>query len=83
MKAEIKSAHDLQILRNVIGLLPKTYRNRNTNAVIVSDILLVGTDHSGSTSSHNKCIELGINPGGYLLPTFKEIREFIFNEPNK
>ena len=72
---DIEIACDLQLLRNFVGMMPKTYRKRNSNMTIVGDLLLNGTDHSGSTSCHSKCYELGIRPHGYELPTFKEICE--------
>ena len=47
--------------------MPKTYRKRTWNWVVVSDILLSGTRTAGRTSCCAKCIELGIDPMGYTL----------------
>ena len=59
--------NELQILKNYINMMPKIYRKRHCNWVIVRDILLANTATSGNTSCRNKCIELGIDPDKYLI----------------
>lgn len=59
--------NEKQVLKNFICMMPKTYRQRNINWIIVRDILLANTSTSGSTSCRNKCIELGIDPDGYSI----------------
>jgi hypothetical protein len=58
---------ELQILKNFIHMMPKTYRKRHANWVIVHDILLAGTSTAGCTSCRQKCIDLGINPDKYTI----------------
>ena len=58
---------ELRLLRNFISHMPKTYRKRNQNWVIVKKFLQSGTSKGGSTSSVEKCMLLGINPYGYSL----------------
>lgn len=60
---------ELRILNNFIENMPKVYRQRNVNWIVVQDILLNGTYTAGSTSCIAKCYELGIVPWGY---DFKE-----------
>ena len=60
-------ALELRVLENYIENMTKVYRRRNSNWVVVRDILLIGTSTSGRTSSINKCIELGIDPYEYEL----------------
>jgi hypothetical protein len=55
----------LDILRNYIDMMPKTYRKRNRNSVVVRDILMYRKNTAGQTSCIKKCIELGIDPDGY------------------
>jgi len=59
--------YELRIVRNFINKMPQTYRKRNINRVVIRDILMSGTRYMGSTSCDNKCIELGIDPYGYVL----------------
>jgi len=65
-------AYELRILKNYIDNMPKVYRKRHVNFVIVQDILLWGTSTAGKTSCVNKCIELGIDPYGYDLTEVKK-----------
>jgi len=58
---------ELRILRNFIRNMPKVYRQRNMNWVIVMDLLMQGTSTSGGSSCMSKCRELGMNPYGYRL----------------
>ena len=64
---EYRKSAELNILRNFIGMMPKTYRNRNQNWVAVRDILMSGTSTAGMTSCIKKCRDLGIDPYGYTL----------------
>jgi hypothetical protein len=60
--------HDeLRIIKNFLDMMPKTYRKRNHNWVVISHILLYRTSTSGCTSSCDKCRQLGIDPYGYSL----------------
>ena len=59
--------YELRILKNFIRVMPKVYRKRNVNYVVVREILLQGTYTSGQTSCIKKCRELGIDPYGYDL----------------
>lgn len=58
---------EYRLLRNFISHMPKTYRKRNCNWVIVQEFLQRGTLKAGSNSSREKCTELGIDPWGYTL----------------
>ncbi len=58
---------ELDVLNNFIHHMPKTYRKNHNNMFIVMDILLRNTNKAGSTSCHDKCIELGINPYSFNL----------------
>ena len=58
---------ELKIIENFIYNMPKTYRQRNANHVVVRDILLRQTSTAGMTSCCRKCRELGIDPYGYTL----------------
>lgn len=58
---------ELRLLKNYIDNMPKAYRKRNVNWVIVRDLLMAGTLHAGRTSSINKCFELGIDAYDYEL----------------
>jgi hypothetical protein len=58
---------EFRLLRNFIANMPKTYRKRNSNWVIVKEFLQWGTSKGGSTSSVEKCRLLGIDPYGYSL----------------
>jgi hypothetical protein len=71
-----ESIFDLEyrLLGNFIEHMPKTYRLRNVNWVIVKDFLQSGTSKAGSTSSIAKCRELGIDPYGYTLCKEEEIK---------
>lgn len=66
------TAHDaadneLRILRNHIEQMPKVYRKRNANWVIVQNLLMARTSRAGQTSSIEKCWELNIDAYGYEL----------------
>ena len=58
---------ELRVLRNFIGMLPKTYRKRTSNWVIVRDIIMFRTSTAGCTSCMEECGRLGIDPNGYTL----------------
>ena len=58
---------ELRIVKNFLGMMPKTYRKRSMNFVVVRDILMTGTSKMGRTSCCEKCTELGINPYGYEI----------------
>ena len=47
------------LIKNHIDLMPKTYRNRYVNWVMVSDLT-----HNGSGYSESICKALGVNPQG-------------------
>ena len=59
--------YELRILRNYLSMMPKTYRKRTVNFVIVRDLIMQGTGTAGSTSCGKKCVELGIDPYGYEI----------------
>lgn len=59
--------NELRIVKNFLALMPKSYRQRHQNWFVVQSILIRGTDMAGSTSSIEKCRELGIDPDGYTL----------------
>lgn len=59
--------NELNTIKNVLRIMPKTYRKKSMNWVIVQDILMSSTSFAGSTSSIRKCIELGIDPDSYTL----------------
>lgn len=63
----MSKSDELRILNNFIKNMPKVYRKRNVNWIVVQDILLNGTYTAGSTSCIAKCRELGIDPWGYEL----------------
>ncbi len=68
---EYRKSAELNILRNFTWKMPKTYRNRNQNWVVVRDILMSGTSTAGMTSCIAKCRDLGIDPYGYKLEVVK------------
>ena len=63
----MEKAEALRILRNFISCMPKVYRQRYDNAVVVRDIILSGTRTAGRTSCNDYCRELGIDPYGHTL----------------
>jgi hypothetical protein len=58
---------ELRLLKNYLHNKSKAYRQGNANYVIVRDLLMANTSHSGKTSCIMKCHELGIEPYGYDL----------------
>ena len=58
---------EYRLLKNFISYMPKTYRKRNSNWIIVKEFLQSGTSEGGATSSRRKCLRLGIDPDGYTL----------------
>lgn len=58
---------EYRLLRNFIRHMPKTYRKRNCNWVIVQEFLQRGTTRAGRNSSIEKCVEIGIDPWGHTL----------------
>ncbi len=67
---EIKD--ELRIVKNFLSHMPKTYRKRSMNFVVVKDILMRGTSTAGMGSCCKKCLELGIDPYGYDLEPEKD-----------
>ncbi|MEG1365685.1 MAG: hypothetical protein RSC96_00555 [Oscillospiraceae bacterium] len=67
-RAEIKQI-ELRVLESFIRNMPKAYRKRTHNWVVVNDILLPAL---GQTSCIDKCKELGIKPFGYTLERVKD-----------
>ncbi|MEG1754344.1 MAG: hypothetical protein RR234_10575, partial [Christensenella sp.] len=67
-RAEIKQI-ELRVLESFIRNMPKAYRKRTHNWVVVNDILLPTL---GQTSCIDKCKELGIEPYGYTLERVKD-----------
>lgn len=63
---------EYRLLRNFISHMPKVYRKRNANWVIVQEFLQRGTSKAGSNSSIEKCAMLGLDPWGYTL----EVQQF-------
>jgi hypothetical protein len=59
--------NEMNIIKNFLRMMPKVYRERSDNWVVVRDILLSGTITAGMTSCIAKCRELGIDPYGYTL----------------
>lgn len=58
---------EYRLLKNFIDHMPKVYRTRHCNWVIVQRFLQQGTSKAGSNSSREKCTKLGIDPWGYTL----------------
>ena len=67
MELESRNDMELRILKNHIELMPKVYRKRNQNWVIVKDLLQAMTSKGGRSSSISKCYELGLDPDDYQL----------------
>ena len=63
----VASASEIDILRNVVDMLPKSYRKRTPNFKLVMDVLTYRTTHGGMTSAIQICKELGIDPYGTTL----------------
>jgi coenzyme F420-reducing hydrogenase gamma subunit len=59
--------YEIRILKNFISMMPKAYRKRNVNWLVVRDILMRGTSTEGMTSCIAKCKELGIDHSGYEI----------------
>lgn len=68
-KLLVKATFDMEyrLLEAYVNKLPKTYRKSNCNWVIAQEFLQYKTSKQGSTSSIEKCIDLGIDPDGYTL----------------
>jgi len=58
---------ELRLLKNFISYMPKSYRKRTQNWVVVKNFLQWGTSKGGSTSSIEKCRMLGIDPYGHSV----------------
>lgn len=56
-----------RILRNFISSMPKVYRARNQNWVIVQTLITSGTNHAGHTSAIKECLRIGIDPDGFEI----------------
>lgn len=70
---------EYRLLQRFIQMQPKTYRKRNTNWVIVRSFLQYYTSKQGSTSSRQKCIDLGIDPDAYEMESFADYRNEVNN----
>lgn len=57
--------YEIRLLKNYINKMPKVYRKRNVNWVIVRDLIMQGTSTAGRTSCITRCHDLGIDPWGY------------------
>ncbi len=68
---------EYRLLEKYINMMPKTYRQRNRNWPIVQEFLQYHTAFAGSTSSIEKCIELGIDPDGYEIKTYSEYKKSV------
>lgn len=58
-------ADELRVIRNYLHMMSKAYRERNTNWVIVRDIIMWGTCTAGCTSCMEECVRLGVDPYGF------------------
>lgn len=58
---------EIRVLENFISMMPKSYRKRNHNWVVVQDIIMDRTRTAGCTSCMDECRRLGIDPYGYAL----------------
>ena len=58
---------EFRLLKSFISHMPKTYRDRHCNWVIVQNFLQYWTSKQGRHSSIEKCRALGIDPDGYTL----------------
>lgn len=67
---------EYRLLRNFISHMPKVYRKRNCNWVIVQEFLQRGTSKAGSNSSIEKCASLGLDPFGYTLDVEQFWKDF-------
>ncbi len=63
----LEDGFEIRLLKNYLSNMPKTYRARHINWVIVRDLLMSGTSTAGMTSCITKCHDLGIDPWGYEL----------------
>lgn len=63
----MQADEELRILKNYISNMPKVYRKRNCNWVIVQELIMIGTSKAGMTSSIEECYRLGIDPYGHSL----------------
>lgn len=59
--------NEIDIIKNFLYRMPKTYRTRTANHKVIHDILLARTSTAGMTSCIKKCYELEIDPYGYTL----------------
>jgi hypothetical protein len=57
----------LGVLRNIERQMPKAWRKRTTNVVIVRDFLMIHTSKGGRTSSYEMCEFLGVDGDGYTF----------------
>ena len=57
----------MRILRNFLAMMPKTYRKRTPNWVVVRDVILSGTRTAGCTSCMRYCHNIGIDPDAYVI----------------
>ena len=58
------------LIKNHIDLMPKTYRNRYVNWVMVSDLT-----HNGSGYSESICRSLGVSPNGFKWEVKEDVIE--------
>lgn len=66
-QSTVKEMNEINIIKNFLYRMPKTYRKRTMNWVVVKHILLNRTSTAGRTSCIEKCRELRIDPYGYTL----------------
>lgn len=66
---------EYRLLECFISHMPKTYRKRNINWVIVQAFLQYYTNKAGSTSSIEKCRMLDIDPYGNEIKPYSEYIE--------
>ena len=58
------------LIKNHIELMPKTYRNRYVNWVMVRDLT-----HHGSEYSESICRTLGVSPNGFKWEVKEDVIE--------
>lgn len=66
-KEENRKDMEYRILKNHTMILKRIEAKRQTNWIVVKNLLQQGTSKGGSTSSYEKCELLRINPDGYNL----------------
>lgn len=64
---EIRNDVYVRFIKNYLKMMPKVYRKRNMNLVVVRDLLMNGTSTAGMTSCIEMCREIGVDPYVYEL----------------